>query len=80
MAFGTCHWERRRPGRCSIVLKNAPEGRHGVRQLAAALACLPDISCIFEGASKLAHSTGSALDKNYAALTGSAGVLAGIRK
>jgi hypothetical protein len=34
--------------------KNAPEGRHGVRQLAAALDCLPDISGIFEGESLLA--------------------------
>jgi hypothetical protein len=49
-------------------LKKTPEGRHGVRQLAAALTCLPDISCIFEGASKLAHSKGFAFDTNYAAL------------
>jgi hypothetical protein len=39
-----------------------------VRQLAAALAWLPDISCIFEGASKLAHSKDLAFDKSYAAL------------
>jgi hypothetical protein len=49
-------------------LKNAPEGRHGVRQLAAAFACLPDISCIFKGASKLAHSKSFVFDKKYAAL------------
>jgi hypothetical protein len=29
--------------------KNPPEGRYGVRQLAAALACLSDISGLFEG-------------------------------
>jgi hypothetical protein len=35
-------------------LKNAPGGRHGVRQLAAALDCLADISGTFEGESLLA--------------------------
>jgi hypothetical protein len=33
-----------RPMAHIFLKKNAPEGRHGVRQLAAALDCLPDIS------------------------------------
>jgi hypothetical protein len=39
-----------------------------VRQLAAAFAWLPDISCIFKGASLLAHSKNFVFVKNYAAL------------
>jgi hypothetical protein len=50
--------------------KAAPEGRLGVRQLAAAFRLQFFAIQIgnHKGASKLAHSKGFAFDKNYAAL------------